>query len=120
MSEKKWSDDTTMKFVNIYSSLDVLWNTSLPNYKNKHSRQIALEKIATEMNIDGFGIPEIKSKINNIRSAYCQEVKKINASNKSGTSADSIYKPTVVWFNSVDSFLRKHINQRPTQSNLVS
>lgn len=44
------------------------------NYKNKHSRQIALEKIATEMNIDGFGLPEIKSKIYNIRSAYCQEV----------------------------------------------
>jgi hypothetical protein len=49
-----------MKFINIYSLLDVHWNTSLPNYKNKHSRQIALEKIVTEMNIDSFGIPEIK------------------------------------------------------------
>jgi len=120
MSDKKWSDDTIMKFINIYSSLEVLWNTSLPNYKNKHSRQMAIEKIATEMNIEGFGAPEIKSKINNIRSAYCQEMKKINASKQSGISAESVYKPTVIWFNTVDSFLRKHTSQRPTQSNLVS
>lgn len=120
MSEKKWSDDTTMKFVNIYSTLEVLWNTSLQNYKNKHSRQIVLEKIAAEMGIESFGVPEVKAKINNIRSAYYQETKKINASMKSGTSVDSVYRPTVVWFNTVDSFLRKHTTQRPTQSNLVS
>jgi len=62
----KWSDDTTMKFINIYSPLEVLWNISLPNYKNKHSRQMAIEKMATEMNIEGFSVPEIKSKINTI------------------------------------------------------
>ena len=74
MYDKKWSDDTIMKFINIYSSLEVLWNTSLPNYKNKHSRQMAIEKIATEMIVEGFGVSEIKSKINNICSAYCQEM----------------------------------------------
>lgn len=39
-----WLDDTTIKFTNIYSSLEFLWNTRLPIYKNKYSRQIATLK----------------------------------------------------------------------------
>ena len=84
MAEKKWSEDKTMKFIHLYESHEVLWNTSISEYKNKHARQIALEKICNEMAIENFGVNEAKAKINNIRSAYCQEVKKVSASKHSG------------------------------------
>jgi hypothetical protein len=66
MAEKKWSEDKTMKN-------EVLWNTSISEYKNKHARQTVLENICNEMAIKNFGVNEVKAKINNIRSAYCQE-----------------------------------------------
>lgn len=84
MAEKKWSEDKTMKFIHLYEIHEVLWNTSMPEYKNKRARQIALEKICNEMAIENFGVNEAKAKINNIRSAYCQEVKKVIASKHSG------------------------------------
>lgn len=84
MAEKKWSEDKTMKFIHLYESHKVLWNTKISEYKNKYARQIALKKICDEMAIDNFGENEAKAKINNIRSAYCQEVKKVAASKHSG------------------------------------
>lgn len=84
MAAKKWSEDKTMKFINLYESHEVLWNTSISEYKNKHARKIALEKICNEMAIENFGVNEAKAKINSIRSAYCQEVKKVSASKHSG------------------------------------
>lgn len=79
----------------------------------KHSRQFALEKNAAEMQVERFRIPEVKAKINNIRSTYCQEVKKINASTQSETSSDSIYKPTAVWhLNVIDYFFKKIYNDQ--------
>jgi len=45
MAEKKWSKDKTMKFIHLFESHEVLSNTSISEYKNKHARQIALEKI---------------------------------------------------------------------------
>lgn len=63
MSNREWSNDTIMKFINIYSFLEFLWNTSLPVYKNIHSRQMAIEQIAIEINIKRFGAPEIKKSV---------------------------------------------------------
>lgn len=72
-----------MKFIHLYESHEVLWNTSTSEYKNKHARQIALEKICKEMATQNFGVNEANAKIN-IQSAYCQEVKKVIASKYSG------------------------------------
>lgn len=45
------------------------------------------------MAINAFDIREVVNKIKNVRSAYYQEIKKINNSKKSGASADYIYQP---------------------------
>lgn len=84
MAEKRWYKDKTMKFIHLYESHEVLWNTSTSEYKNKHARQIALEKICKEMATQNYGVNEAKAKTNNIQSAYCQEVKKVIASKRSG------------------------------------
>lgn len=84
MAGKKWCEDKPMKFIHLYENHKVLRNTSISEYKNKHARQIALEKMCNEMAIENFGVNEAKVKINNIRSVYCQEVKKVTASKHLG------------------------------------
>lgn len=84
MTGKKWTVDKTVQFVQLYGTHEVLWNKNVFLYKNKRARQIALEKICTQMAIDNFGVYEAKAKINNLRSAYCQEVKKVSASKHPG------------------------------------
>jgi hypothetical protein len=44
------------------------------------------------MGIGGFGIPEVKNKIKNLRSTYAQEMKKIQESKKSGAVDENIYE----------------------------
>lgn len=49
-----WSEDKTMKFIHLYKTREVLWNTKKSEYKNKHARQIVLEKICKEMSIENL------------------------------------------------------------------
>jgi hypothetical protein len=57
------------------------------------------------MNFSGFGVPEVKSKIRNLRSTYCQEKKKIANSKRSGTGSEAVYTPNVKWFGELNSIL---------------
>jgi hypothetical protein len=106
-----------MKFIKLYQEEDCLWNARLLDYKNKDSRSLALERIATAMNLDGFDVSDVKYKIKNIRSSYCQELKKIQFSQASGASPEDVYKPTVVWFNTLHSFLKSFVFQRERPPN---
>lgn len=68
----------------------------------------------------GFGPDHVISKFKNLRSSYCQELKKIAASEKSGTSVEDIYVPHVIWFSKMNSFLKPYVTMRETCSNYVS
>jgi hypothetical protein len=67
MTKKKWLEDETMQFINLYESHEVLWNTSITEYRNKHARQLALEKIYKEMTIKNFGVNGTKAKMNTVK-----------------------------------------------------
>ncbi|XP_066978154.1 uncharacterized protein [Macrobrachium rosenbergii] len=111
----RFSDDQLMKFIQLYEEHKCLWMYGAPSYKNKAMRISALEKIVKEMALPKLDIAECKNKIKNIRSQYCQELKKIGDSKRSG--ADTLYKPTLTWFDQVDGFLKKYVQHR-THSNL--
>jgi hypothetical protein len=102
----RWNDETVMKFVKLYETEVCLWRTSDSDYKNKKARIESLKKIVGTMDLKGFGVPECKQKIKNIRTHYCQELKKVRNSKISGSSPDSVYRPTLAWFKTVDAFLR--------------
>ena len=72
----KWDCAVTIAFIQEYKVHECLWNFKSPVYKNKHMREAAYQEIVREMNIDGFGVPEVKNKIKNLRSTYAQELKK--------------------------------------------
>ncbi|XP_066995520.2 uncharacterized protein [Anabrus simplex] len=105
----RWNDEQTMKFITLYQRHTCLWQTDCIAYKDRDSRNAALENIVTEMAITGFGLLECKNKIKNLRSHYCQEIKKIYDSMRCGATGDSVYKPKLFWFPIVDGFLSKYV-----------
>ncbi|CAG4930044.1 unnamed protein product [Colias eurytheme] len=56
--------------------------------------------------------------VNVNKSSYYQELKRIEASTRSGASLDSVYKPKVSWFTTADGFLRTFRNKQETVSNI--
>jgi hypothetical protein len=72
----KWNSATTIAFIQEYKARECLWNFKSPLYKNKHMREAACKEIVKAMDIEGFGVPEVKNKIKNVRYTYAQEIKK--------------------------------------------
>lgn len=97
----------------------VLYDPTMDEYRDRDLRAAAANRISKDLNIHGFGPKEVITKFKNLRSSYCQELKKISDSERSGSGTDDIYKPKVFWFEQMNNFIRPFIQQRPTQSNLV-
>ncbi|CAI6353694.1 unnamed protein product [Macrosiphum euphorbiae] len=115
----KFNDSETTRFLELYSMENLLYDPSLEEYRDRDLRAAAAMRISHELNIPGFGPKEVISKFKNLRSSFCQELKKISDSARSGKGTDDIYKPKIFWFDQMNSFIRPFVQQRPTQSNLV-
>jgi len=72
-----WNSEKTIAFIQEYKTHECLWNFTSPQYRNKQMLEAAYKQNADAMGIGGFGIPEVKNKIKNLRSTYAQEMKKI-------------------------------------------
>lgn len=116
----RMSDAETLKFLEYYRNEPALWDSTNEGYKKRDTRAAAAQRIVEALNLSDFGPSHVITKFKNLRSSYAQELKKIAASTKSGASTDNVYVPKVVWFKTMDSFLRPHVKSRDTQSNLVS
>lgn len=101
----RFEPDITFKFIVLYKNNPCLYDTRHPDYKNKMERQMCINNMVEEMDIPGFFNSQCKSKIKNIRSAYCQDLKKIKIAMRGGY----IYTPSCTWFSFVDNFLRPHV-----------
>jgi len=113
----KWSENTTINFVKEYMNHECLWNVNNPLYKNKQCHDSVYSTLAETMNISGFGVPDVKTKIKNLGSTYLQEFKKISDSKKSRSSTDFVYTPQLKWCNIIRSFLQGTEIKRSTISN---
>ncbi|XP_072930231.1 uncharacterized protein [Epargyreus clarus] len=105
----KWGDEKTMKFIRLYQQHPCLWDVRSPDYKNKLQRIHAYNELIKKMKAPNFGHRECTNKIKNIRSQYCQELKKIRVSIKIGRG---VYKPSLLWFPLINSFLRDIVVHR--------
>ncbi|XP_044759254.1 uncharacterized protein LOC123316991 isoform X1 [Coccinella septempunctata] len=115
----KLRNSETVKFLELYAGERMLYDFNLDEYKDRELRSEASKRISKAMGIDGFGPREIISKFKNLRSSYCQELKKIAEAERKG----SVYKPKVFWFDQMNSFIRPFIQQRghqnTAQTNLI-
>lgn len=58
--------------------------------------------MCTDLNIKDFTVHDLKIKIKTIRSTYCIELDKIEKT----IGTDFVYKPRVIWFDALNSFIR--------------
>lgn len=78
----KWSNEKILKFIELYRSKLVLWDSKNPNYYNKFSKHDAWEELATAMDIS---TDDCKLKINSLLSSFRREKTKIKRSHGTGT-----------------------------------
>lgn len=103
-----FDNDMVLRFVRSYRENQCLWDFNSPTYKNKSARDEAYERLVLDMDMPGLTVLDVKNKIKNIRSTYCQELKKIQTAKMLGREP---YVPSVFWFKELDSFL--HSNTTP-------
>lgn len=96
----------TIKLVKLYKTYECIWKIPSAEYKIKPKRQAAYKAIVKLMGKEGFGVPELKQKIKNLRSTYLQELLKIRKSIKSDSGTVNIYVPKIKWFQLMDSFIK--------------
>lgn len=103
-----FDNEMVMRFIRSYRENQCLWDFNSPAYKNKAARDLAYESLVCAMDLPGLTVTDVKNKIKNIRSTYCQELKKIQTAAMLGRDP---YVPSVFWFKELDSFL--HANTTP-------
>jgi predicted transcriptional regulator len=89
----EWSNEKVLELIDAYRDFPVLWDCSLPDYKNRNKRSDALIQIALLLGTEKV---EVERKIKNLLSHFSREVKREKQSVKSGGGRDSVYKSK--WF----------------------
>ncbi|KAL1488446.1 hypothetical protein ABEB36_014917 [Hypothenemus hampei] len=94
------SDNTTFltDFIELYRELPCLWKVKSKSYSNRRDKNRAYEKLVEfYKTVDADAtIDTVKKKINNLRSAFRKELKKVRRSKRSGGGSENVYEPTFV------------------------
>ncbi|XP_025197452.1 uncharacterized protein LOC112596174 [Melanaphis sacchari] len=124
------NEKMTLQFVELYRDQRVLWDKEHEAYNKRTERLRAYRRIAEAMSVEGLGVPEVASKIKNIRSTYLQELKKIKDSaqrhlvQSEDEVASSPYVPKLLWFSILDSMIGgaavKRLYSSPSTADMLS
>ncbi|KAG8225045.1 hypothetical protein J437_LFUL000023 [Ladona fulva] len=88
--------DSLLAFIDAYRSLPELWDTTCVSYSNRVKKAAAYDVLIEKLKPlehDATRDSVVK-KINNLRSVFRKELKKVNESKKSGASANDVYVPS--------------------------
>lgn len=85
------------EFINIYQSFPCLWQTKSKEYMNKNMKNKAYEKLVefSKSFIPDANREFVTKKIQNLRAAFRKEMKKVEASKRSGAATEDAYEPTL-------------------------
>ena len=116
---KEWQDEEIFMLINIWSTKEDLFNCRDDKYQNRDNRTKAIDSIRNILVTEGIEVDnkQIQDKMTNLRNYFAAELRKIEASKKSGAGSGSVYKSTWKFFPHVE-FLRDNFIPRPTSSNL--
>ncbi|CAH1983109.1 unnamed protein product [Acanthoscelides obtectus] len=105
-------------FIDIYRQLPSLWNIKSKQYSNRKEKAKAYEKLISYCKtVDkNASMDMVKKKINNIRSAFRKEHKKVLKSKRSGSSTEELYEPTL-WYYKLLLFTASQEEPRMSVSN---
>ncbi|XP_031327378.1 uncharacterized protein LOC116158689 [Photinus pyralis] len=107
-------------FIELYQKHKCLWKIKDSSYANKALRAKAYQELLElYKTVDSEATVEsVKNKINNMRSAFRKELKKVKMSKRSGSSADEIYTPSL-WYYDLLLFTTDQEECRETLSSCV-
>lgn len=119
MSE--WSREAVEILIESYRRHEVLYNSKLPAYQNKHQRHTALGDVADSVQRARLNTtPEdVRKKMISLRTHYGQELQKMRGNKKSGSGTVCVYVPSVWWF-PLMHFLQDHMQSRKSENSLPS
>ncbi|RUS72024.1 hypothetical protein EGW08_020208, partial [Elysia chlorotica] len=93
--------ENILHFIKHYQALPALWNVKSKEYSNKLARELAYAKLIKFCSkFDSSADKEfVVKKINNLRSAYRKELKKVQASKSdAGSNDNEVYEPKLWYF----------------------
>lgn len=116
MSKEK---EFLIEFIELYKSFPCLWKVKSKSYSDRNAKNQAYDILVDKMKtIDPEANREsVCKKINALRTSYRKELKKKEASEKSGTGDDDIYTPSL-WYFELFQFLKDQEVPRRSQSNI--
>ncbi|CAH2001693.1 unnamed protein product, partial [Acanthoscelides obtectus] len=102
------------EFIELYQSFTCLWRVTSKEYSDRNKKYLAyIELVKKYQEFDqSTDRNTVVKKINALRTVYKKELAKVYKSEKSGTGADDIYRPTL-WH-----FLRDQDSARPSRSTM--
>lgn len=96
-----------------------MWNVKTKDYSNRIKKNEAYERLVHKLKEkdDGATRDTVTKKINNMRSSFRKELKKVESSMRSGVSTEDIYHPSL-WYYDLLLFLRDQETPRASSSNI--
>lgn len=102
------------EFIDLYKSLPSLWKIKSKDYNNRIKKKLAYDVLVKKLRVvePKADRNRVVKKINNIRSSYRREQKKIYKSKLSGASDDDIYTPSLWYYEKLDFLSDQEIPKR--------
>lgn len=115
---RKYSREFLVEFIDLYKSLPVVWKIKSKEYSNRDKKTQAYEILVRKWNeVEPSADRDfVTKKINNMRSVYRRELKKINTE-YSGMGTDEVPSPSLWYFHLLD-FLRDQEMPRSSMSSM--
>lgn len=107
------------EFIELYRQNECLWRIRSKDYINKRKKNEAYELLAEKLKEKDSDatIETVKKRINNMRSVFRKEMKKVSESIRSGASAADVYAPQL-WYYSLLLFLKDQETPRKSATNM--
>ena len=96
-----WSKDFLLKFIELFQQEECLWKVKSKDYNNRSKKDASYETVIGKVQAvepDAMRDTVVK-KINNSRSTFRKEYKKVVKSQVSGAGAEEMYAPRLWYYN---------------------
>ncbi|XP_076061488.1 uncharacterized protein LOC143037246 [Oratosquilla oratoria] len=89
------------EFIQLYRNNECLWKIKNKDYMDKEKKNIAYEVLAEKLRerYEEATVDDVRKRINNMRSVFRKEMKKVNASMKSSARHEDVYVPQLWYYN---------------------
>ena len=111
--------EALLSFIEEYRNLPVLWDQQCTAYSNRIKKAAAYDILIEKLKAiepDATRDSVVK-KINNLRSTFRKELKKVNNSRRLGAGSDDVYVPSLWYFNDLMFLVDQEIAD-PSESTL--